>query len=136
MPPAAPDCSPAMSSAAAPWGPAASSSCRLCTASSDIRGCAPVLRWSWQLASSAASAAESPPHRSPSRCALADAPDPSAVGEGRYELLDGGQLLRRQPLGRVGPDEQARYGEPLRPCLLYTSDAADEEDSVDLGGRR
>eukprot|EP00656_Telonema_subtile_P007535 TRINITY_DN13534_c0_g1_i3.p1 TRINITY_DN13534_c0_g1~~TRINITY_DN13534_c0_g1_i3.p1 ORF type:complete len:186 (+),score=34.60 TRINITY_DN13534_c0_g1_i3:51-608(+) len=25
-----------------------------------------------------------------------------------------------------------RYG----PCLLYTSDAADEEDSVDLGGRR
>src|SRR5665648_1204279 len=26
-------------------------------------------------------------------------------------------------------------GEPLD-CLLYTSDAADEEDSVDLGGRR
>ena len=26
---------------------------------------------------------------------------------------------------------------PLRlTCLLYTSDAADEEDSVDLGGRR
>eukprot|EP00656_Telonema_subtile_P048700 TRINITY_DN5871_c0_g1_i4.p1 TRINITY_DN5871_c0_g1~~TRINITY_DN5871_c0_g1_i4.p1 ORF type:complete len:102 (+),score=5.24 TRINITY_DN5871_c0_g1_i4:41-307(+) len=24
----------------------------------------------------------------------------------------------------------------LIPCLLYTSDAADEEDSVDLGGRR
>src|SRR5664280_3840536 len=24
----------------------------------------------------------------------------------------------------------------LRTCLLYTSDAADEEDSVDLGGRR
>src|SRR5665648_1239079 len=24
----------------------------------------------------------------------------------------------------------------LMPCLLYTSDAADEEDSVDLGGRR
>src|SRR5664280_3877065 len=23
-----------------------------------------------------------------------------------------------------------------QPCLLYTSDAADEEDSVDLGGRR
>ena len=23
-----------------------------------------------------------------------------------------------------------------RVCLLYTSDAADEEDSVDLGGRR
>src|SRR5674536_222970 len=26
--------------------------------------------------------------------------------------------------------------EQLVPCLLYTSDAADEEDSVDLGGRR
>src|SRR5664279_5265279 len=25
---------------------------------------------------------------------------------------------------------------PPRTCLLYTSDAADEEDSVDLGGRR
>eukprot|EP00658_Telonema_sp_P-2_P010545 TRINITY_DN13978_c0_g1_i1.p1 TRINITY_DN13978_c0_g1~~TRINITY_DN13978_c0_g1_i1.p1 ORF type:complete len:129 (-),score=47.30 TRINITY_DN13978_c0_g1_i1:69-455(-) len=25
---------------------------------------------------------------------------------------------------------------PLKGCLLYTSDAADEEDSVDLGGRR
>ena len=24
----------------------------------------------------------------------------------------------------------------LTSCLLYTSDAADEEDSVDLGGRR
>ncbi len=23
-----------------------------------------------------------------------------------------------------------------RPCLVYTSDAADEEDSVDFGGRR
>src|SRR5664279_4275112 len=25
---------------------------------------------------------------------------------------------------------------PAEDCLLYTSDAADEEDSVDLGGRR
>ena len=24
----------------------------------------------------------------------------------------------------------------IKACLLYTSDAADEEDSVDLGGRR
>src|SRR5664279_4369097 len=27
------------------------------------------------------------------------------------------------------------YYEAVGPCLLYTSDAADEEDSVDLGGR-
>ena len=25
---------------------------------------------------------------------------------------------------------------PIYPCLLYTSDAADERSSVDLGGRR
>src|SRR5664280_1825458 len=29
-----------------------------------------------------------------------------------------------------------RIGRSARDCLLYTSDAADEEDSVDLGGRR
>eukprot|EP00656_Telonema_subtile_P000954 TRINITY_DN10454_c0_g1_i2.p2 TRINITY_DN10454_c0_g1~~TRINITY_DN10454_c0_g1_i2.p2 ORF type:complete len:115 (+),score=8.43 TRINITY_DN10454_c0_g1_i2:394-738(+) len=28
------------------------------------------------------------------------------------------------------------YEHKTRTCLLYTSDAADEEDSVDLGGRR
>ena len=32
---------------------------------------------------------------------------------------------------------QRYYGRaPFPCCLLYTSDAADEEDSVDLGGRR
>src|SRR5664279_469794 len=29
-----------------------------------------------------------------------------------------------------------RRDEAVKSCLLYTSDAADEEDSVDLGGRR
>ena len=28
------------------------------------------------------------------------------------------------------------YPNPFNPCLLYTSDAADERSSVDLGGRR
>ena len=28
------------------------------------------------------------------------------------------------------------YGRPDNCCLLYTSDAADERSSVDLGGRR
>eukprot|EP00658_Telonema_sp_P-2_P053304 TRINITY_DN4178_c0_g1_i51.p1 TRINITY_DN4178_c0_g1~~TRINITY_DN4178_c0_g1_i51.p1 ORF type:complete len:188 (-),score=78.47 TRINITY_DN4178_c0_g1_i51:45-608(-) len=35
----------------------------------------------------------------------------------------------------VGLDTIGRVIHPY-PCLLYTSDAADEEDSVDLGGRR
>src|SRR5674536_233058 len=30
----------------------------------------------------------------------------------------------------------SHLSQPQRACLLYTSDAADEEDSVDLGGRR
>ena len=33
------------------------------------------------------------------------------------------------------PDDLAEQL-PDRPCLLYTSDAADERSSVDLGGRR
>src|SRR5665648_1101485 len=34
------------------------------------------------------------------------------------------------------PDIGFSYLEIISTCLLYTSDAADEEDSVDLGGRR
>src|SRR5665648_1246182 len=33
-------------------------------------------------------------------------------------------------------DKKNTEVEQLKNCLLYTSDAADEEDSVDLGGRR
>ena len=43
--------------------------------------------------------------------------------------------------GLKGPNIQlyfspVSYSLELPGCLLYTSDAADEEDSVDLGGRR
>eukprot|EP00658_Telonema_sp_P-2_P083879 TRINITY_DN918_c0_g1_i2.p1 TRINITY_DN918_c0_g1~~TRINITY_DN918_c0_g1_i2.p1 ORF type:complete len:116 (+),score=19.40 TRINITY_DN918_c0_g1_i2:329-676(+) len=33
-------------------------------------------------------------------------------------------------------EREDRFTILMRSCLLYTSDAADEEDSVDLGGRR
>ena len=33
-------------------------------------------------------------------------------------------------------DHVTQRGQVLRGCLLYTSDAADERSSVDLGGRR
>ena len=33
-------------------------------------------------------------------------------------------------------DERAQIPKPNQHCLLYTSDAADERSSVDLGGRR
>ena len=34
------------------------------------------------------------------------------------------------------PTTRAAQGHPVFTCLLYTSDAADERSSVDLGGRR
>src|SRR5665648_885007 len=44
-----------------------------------------------------------------------------------YVSVDGGMSDNLRP---------ALYGARYTACLLYTSDAADEEDSVDLGGRR
>mgnify|MGYP003381600804 CR=1 FL=1 len=45
------------------------------------------------------------------------------------------------PGGRFGwlwsqGTRREELGNPTAPCLLYTSDAADERSSVDLGGRR
>ena len=37
---------------------------------------------------------------------------------------------------RSGHGHQHATAQPQRGCLLYTSDAADERSSVDLGGRR
>ena len=48
---------------------------------------------------------------------------PNAYGADRPHPLEFGLVLRTE----------ARH---LNPCLLYTSDAADERSSVDLGGRR
>ena len=36
----------------------------------------------------------------------------------------------------LSADVEAKADGVLRACLLYTSDAADERSSVDLGGRR
>ena len=47
----------------------------------------------------------------------------AVIGLGRF----GGSLLE----SLIAADQEV-----LAICLLYTSDAADEEDSVDLGGRR
>ena len=42
--------------------------------------------------------------------------------------------VEREDLGRVAISQ--RNHAQSNPCLLYTSDAADERSSVDLGGRR
>src|SRR5674536_399971 len=47
---------------------------------------------------------------------------------------DGSEDLQ-DPFGRRG-GAVPELGVEANLCLLYTSDAADEEDSVDLGGRR
>src|SRR5664280_872290 len=43
---------------------------------------------------------------------------------------------RLTPLGLWNARAAGHDAEQVIDCLLYTSDAADEEDSVDLGGRR
>src|SRR5664280_137368 len=48
-------------------------------------------------------------------------------------MLDG-HMLHQDHLGNHG--DLRSGGAQWMTCLLYTSDAADEEDSVDLGGRR
>ena len=50
-----------------------------------------------------------------------------------------GYLAQLGPLRLACEDLAAVDGNPFfcaDPCLLYTSDAADERSSVDLGGRR
>ena len=62
-----------------------------------------------------------------SEMCIRDSLDPVAV---HVDLTE-----RETPRFRV---DQLREPAPrqLHPCLLYTSDAADERSSVDLGGRR
>ena len=51
--------------------------------------------------------------------------------------LAGSQLDEHHLALRVVEGQQRLVGDDeLRACLLYTSDAADERSSVDLGGRR
>ena len=54
-------------------------------------------------------------------------------GDGTAKIWDlgSGDLLRTLS-GHTGPVLSVAFS----PCLLYTSDAADERSSVDLGGRR
>src|SRR5674536_401507 len=65
--------------------------------------------------------------------------DPRAVVRGQ-PLRDRGQARRRSgdadPGRRLSQRDARGVKELVDECLLYTSDAADEEDSVDLGGRR
>ena len=51
--------------------------------------------------------------------------------EGGFDEVDVDRLGVRRAVSDDGRDDAHQRG-----CLLYTSDAADERSSVDLGGRR
>src|SRR5664279_6524149 len=57
-------------------------------------------------------------------------------GIGRKVEDQAGQTQQLNPSARAGNNFPRDFMGQYYTCLLYTSDAADEEDSVDLGGRR
>src|SRR5678816_3717199 len=59
---------------------------------------------------------------------------PGASGQGAKLLLARG--VGPEQVSRIGNQTGGRVFLFLYTCLLYTSDAADERSSVDLGGRR
>ena len=59
-----------------------------------------------------------------------------AVDVGAGVLRDDVVLVARVEHGDVARVLKGAAHEALCPCLLYTSDAADERSRVDLGGRR
>src|SRR5678815_3846167 len=54
----------------------------------------------------------------------------------RLARKEGRSDVTAMPLGLDAPSTIGMAFTVLGPCLLYTSDAADERSSVDLGGRR
>src|SRR5665648_1272042 len=54
------------------------------------------------------------------------------TAETALEEMQATKALYNKTEGR----QYMHFVQSFKPCLLYTSDAADEEDSVDLGGRR
>src|SRR5665648_229436 len=64
---------------------------------------------------------------------------PVRMDDGSLRVFQGYRVQHNDARGpnkggiRFHPSETL---DTVRACLLYTSDAADEEDSVDLGGRR
>ena len=59
--------------------------------------------------------------------------DAYVLGAGLYQV---GHAGRWETFRHLGVDNQQRPITISNRCLLYTSDAADERSSVDLGGRR
>src|SRR5664279_1295485 len=71
------------------------------------------------------------PSREPVRTKASRNPPTSTSPRGAYSFFPPGAHRTA-----VSPCLSSSLPHQRHPCLLYTSDAADEEDSVDLGGRR
>src|SRR5665648_357298 len=56
------------------------------------------------------------------------------LGNADFDKMNQVIIAKALNLSTKSDDKDIDKNDP--PCLLYTSDAADEEDSVDLGGRR
>src|SRR5664280_2729809 len=81
--------------------------------------------------------------RASSSCELLAALQPSYVLQSTSTNGDAMFLTFREQVEKLLTEALEKCEYPsgdlalvVKPCLLYTSDAADEEDSVDLGGRR
>src|SRR5664279_1061016 len=53
--------------------------------------------------------------------------------DGKHSVIIAGSSSKRVDKDRELNNPSESFQAPLHACLLYTSDAADEEDSVDLG---
>src|SRR5664279_5429174 len=72
--------------------------------------------------------------RIPTLCKHPDLDATGACGICIVQIKNNGKMLRA--CCTAVEDKMEVLTETPEICLLYTSDAADEEDSVDLGGRR
>src|SRR5678815_3174932 len=61
---------------------------------------------------------------------------PAVIDGGRADVDARVPALEVVQGKRAASLEASEFQHPAMPCLLYTSDAADERSSVDLGGRR
>src|SRR5678815_6026243 len=61
---------------------------------------------------------------------------PSGASTGEHEAIELRDGDKKRFSGKGVTKALKNITEKILPCLLYTSDAADERSSVDLGGRR
>eukprot|EP00828_Plagiopyla_frontata_P028433 TRINITY_DN36797_c0_g1_i1.p1 TRINITY_DN36797_c0_g1~~TRINITY_DN36797_c0_g1_i1.p1 ORF type:complete len:134 (-),score=21.75 TRINITY_DN36797_c0_g1_i1:84-485(-) len=59
-----------------------------------------------------------------------------SMNEQKNQIIKKNTCVQEQMKNSIFQISHSKLHQEQQSCLLYTSDAADEEDSVDLGGRR